>query len=151
MKRRNLKYCILIYIRQDATLHSLFYPETALRVSGGTTTCHRERRQLYLQRLVFVTALLLSAAFVEDFPSSGAQTTVSTASGICYVATDICRFRRRFPIIRSVNNCIYSIWYLLRRYWYLLSWKSSNSSTIAAGSSNDVTNTRYCRYGNRNI
>ena len=28
-------------------------------------------------------------------------------------------------IIRSANNCIYSIWYLSRRYCYLpLSWKS---------------------------
>jgi hypothetical protein len=67
------------------------------------------------------------------------------------------------PIIRSACNCIYSIWYLLHRYCYLpLSWKSwnrfecsvagvrhpqhtqtgSNSSTIAADSSNGVTNTR---------
>jgi hypothetical protein len=29
---------ILIYIQQDATLHSLFYLETALHVSGGGTT-----------------------------------------------------------------------------------------------------------------
>jgi len=29
---------ILIYIQQDATLHSLFYLETALYVSGGGTT-----------------------------------------------------------------------------------------------------------------
>jgi len=36
-------------------LHSLFYLETALRVSGGTTTHHQERKQLYLQHLVFVT------------------------------------------------------------------------------------------------
>jgi len=28
---------ILIYIQQDATLHSLFYLETALHVLGGTT------------------------------------------------------------------------------------------------------------------
>ena len=41
------------------------------------------------------------------------------------------------PIIRSANNCIYSIWYLSDRYCYLL---------LAAGSSNSVTNTRYCRY-----
>jgi hypothetical protein len=40
--------CILIYIQQDATLHSLFYLETALHVSGGTTTQHQERKQLYL-------------------------------------------------------------------------------------------------------
>jgi hypothetical protein len=58
------------------------------------------------------------------------------------------------PIIRNAYNCIYSIWYLSHRYCYLpLSWKSwnwfecagSNSSTIAADSSNSVTNTRCCR------
>jgi hypothetical protein len=31
---------ILIYIQQDATLHSLFYLEIALHVSGGTTIHH---------------------------------------------------------------------------------------------------------------
>jgi len=56
---------ILIYIQQDAMLHSLFYLETALHVSGGTTTHHQERKQLYLQHLVFVTPLLLSATIVE--------------------------------------------------------------------------------------
>jgi hypothetical protein len=56
---------ILIYIQQDATLHSLFYLETALHVSGGTSTYHQERKQLYLQQLVFVTLLLLPAAIVE--------------------------------------------------------------------------------------
>ena len=48
---------IPIYSQKDATLHSLFdyYLETALHVSGGTTTHHQERKQLYLQHLVFVT------------------------------------------------------------------------------------------------
>jgi len=66
------------------------------------------------------------------------------------------------PIIRSAYNCIYIIWYLSHHYCYLpLSWKSwncsaalplqssSNSSTIAAGSGNGVTNTRCCRYSCR--
>jgi hypothetical protein len=57
---------ILIYIQQDATLHSLFYLETALYVSSGTITHHQERKQLYLQHLVFITPLLLSAAIVEE-------------------------------------------------------------------------------------
>jgi len=57
------KFSIIpIYIPQDATLHSLFYLETALHVSCGTTTHHHERKQLYLQHLVFVTPLLLPAA-----------------------------------------------------------------------------------------
>ena len=42
------------------------YLETALHVSSGTITHHKERKQLYLQRLVFVTPLLLSAAIVEE-------------------------------------------------------------------------------------
>jgi len=53
---------ILIYTQQDATLHSLYYLETAIHVSGGTSTHHQECKQLYLQRLVFVTPLLLPAA-----------------------------------------------------------------------------------------
>ena len=57
---------ILIYIQQDATLHSLFYLETALHVSGCTITHQQERKQLYLQYLVFVTTLLLSTAIMKE-------------------------------------------------------------------------------------
>jgi hypothetical protein len=57
---------IPIYVQQDATLHSLFYLETALHVSGGTTTHHQERKQPYVQHLVFVTPLLMPAAIVEE-------------------------------------------------------------------------------------
>jgi len=53
-------------MQQDATLHSLLYLETALHDSGGTITHHQERKQLYLQHLVFVTPLLLPAAIVEE-------------------------------------------------------------------------------------
>jgi hypothetical protein len=47
-------------------LHSLFYLETALYVSGSTFTHNQERKQLYLQHVVLVTPLLLSAAIVEE-------------------------------------------------------------------------------------
>jgi hypothetical protein len=53
---------LTLYIQQDARLHSLFYLETALHVSGGTSIHHQERKQLYLQHLVFVTPLVLPAA-----------------------------------------------------------------------------------------
>jgi hypothetical protein len=62
----NTPKCIPIYIQQDATLHSLFYLETALHISGR-----------YLH------------------PSSEAQTTVSTASGICHTVTATCRYSRQ--------------------------------------------------------
>jgi hypothetical protein len=42
------------------------YLETALHVSGGISTHHQDLIQLYLQHLVFVTPLLLSAAIVEE-------------------------------------------------------------------------------------
>jgi hypothetical protein len=45
------------------------YLETALHVSGGTTH-HQERKQLYLQHLVFVTPLLLPAAIVAGTPDA---------------------------------------------------------------------------------
>ena len=51
---------IPIRIQQDATLRSLFYLETALHISGGTSTHHQKRKQLYLQHLVFVTPLAAS-------------------------------------------------------------------------------------------
>jgi hypothetical protein len=52
---------LTLYIQQD-TLHSLFYLETTLHVSGGTISHHQERKQLCLQHLVLVTPLLLPAA-----------------------------------------------------------------------------------------
>jgi hypothetical protein len=72
-------------------LHSLFYLESALHISGGTSTHHQQRKQLYLQHLVFVTPLLLPIAI---------------AAGSNKVPP---------PIIRSANNCIYSIWHLSHR------------------------------------
>jgi hypothetical protein len=47
-------------MQQDEALNSLFYLETALHVSGGITSHHQERKQLYLQHLVFFTPLMLT-------------------------------------------------------------------------------------------
>jgi hypothetical protein len=57
-----LRNNILRNIQQDAALHSLFYPEIAVNFSVGITTHHQERKQLYLQHLVFVRPLMLPAA-----------------------------------------------------------------------------------------
>jgi len=58
---------IFQYISNKMQRYTIYlYPETALHVSGGTSTHHQERIQLYLQHLVFVAPLLLSAAFVEE-------------------------------------------------------------------------------------
>jgi hypothetical protein len=57
---------IPIYIQQDETLHNLF-------ISGNFSTCFGW----------------------YSHPSSGAHTTVSTASGICHTVTVICRYRGR--------------------------------------------------------
>ena len=64
---------IYSYIQQDAPLHSLF-------ISGNCST------------------------FFGGYfhPSSGAHTTVSTASGICHTVTAICRYRGRVGTSLSV-------------------------------------------------
>ena len=81
---------IPIYIQQDAMLHSLLYLETAPYFSGGTSTHHQEYIQLYLQHLVFVTPLLLSAVIMEEFPSPSAA--CSVASGPPSVVCGVCLF-----------------------------------------------------------
>jgi len=50
------------------------YLETALHVSGVTSTHHQERIQLYLQHPVFVTLLLLPAAIAAG-SSNGVKNT----------------------------------------------------------------------------
>jgi hypothetical protein len=56
---------IFQYISSKMQRHTVYlYLETALHVSGGTSTHQQERIQLYLQHLVFVTPLLLSAAIL---------------------------------------------------------------------------------------
>jgi hypothetical protein len=57
---------IFQYISNKIQRYAVYlYLETTLNVSGGTSTHHQKRIHLYLQHLVFVTPLLLSAAFAE--------------------------------------------------------------------------------------
>jgi hypothetical protein len=59
---------IFKYISNKMQRYTVYlYLETALHVLGVNFTHHQERIQLYIQHLVFVTPLLLSAAIVEDF------------------------------------------------------------------------------------
>jgi len=58
---------IFQYISNKTQRYAVYlYLETALHVSGGTSTHYQERIQLYLLHLVFVTPLLLPAAIVEE-------------------------------------------------------------------------------------
>jgi hypothetical protein len=57
----------IVSISNKMQRHAVYlYLETVLHVSGGTSTHHQKRIQLYLQLLVFVTPLLLSDAIVEE-------------------------------------------------------------------------------------
>jgi hypothetical protein len=57
----------IVSVSKKMQRHTVYlYLETALHVSGGTSTHHEECIQLYLQHLIFVTPLLLSAAIVEE-------------------------------------------------------------------------------------
>jgi hypothetical protein len=58
--------CIVSISNKIQSYTVYLYLETALHDSGGTSTHHQERIQMYLQHMVFVTPLLLSDAFVEE-------------------------------------------------------------------------------------
>jgi hypothetical protein len=61
---------IFQYISNKMQRYTVYlYLETALHVSCGTYTHHEERKQLYLQLLVFVKPLLLPAAIVVKLES----------------------------------------------------------------------------------
>ena len=66
------------------------YLETALHVSGGTSTHHQERIQLYLQHLVFVTTLLLPAAIVEELETGLSVLWVAYVFSIPWFVRDGC-------------------------------------------------------------
>jgi len=79
-------------------------------------------------------------------PSSGAQTTVSIASGICHTVTAICCYRGRVGTGLSVLCFVVGGVSHRQHNTTQHTQTSSNSSMIAADSSNGVTNTRCCRY-----
>jgi hypothetical protein len=58
--------CIVSISNEMQRYTVYLYLETALHVSGDTSTHHRERIQLHLQHLIFLTPLLISDAIVEE-------------------------------------------------------------------------------------
>jgi len=84
------------YISNKMQLYTIyFYLETALHVSGGTSTHHQERIQLHLQHLVLVTPLLLPAAIaVEQFADK---------NKLCKVASCILEYLRVCYVFRFCN------------------------------------------------
>jgi hypothetical protein len=116
------------------------YLETALHVSGGTSTHHQERIQLYLQHLVFVTPLLLPAPLVEELEL---QETAVHVSG-CTITHH--QERKQLYLQHLVFVTPLLLYAAIVEELELWNITSSNSSTIAADSSNGVTNTRFCRY-----
>jgi hypothetical protein len=60
-------HCLFHYISNKMQFYTVYlYLETALHVSGGTSTHHQEGKQLYLQHLLLVTLLLLLEALAAD-------------------------------------------------------------------------------------
>ena len=58
---------IFQYINNKMQRYTAYlYLETALHISGGTSTNHREHTQLYLWHLVFVKLTLLPVAIMEE-------------------------------------------------------------------------------------
>jgi hypothetical protein len=72
------------------------YLETALHVSGGTTTHHQKRKQLYLQHLAFVRPLPAAMA-------AGNRNGVDVQRDTLHVHTCFGR-NRNIPLMRRPNT-----------------------------------------------
>jgi hypothetical protein len=104
------EHTFLIYIQQDATLHILFYLETALHVSGVTITHHQECKQLYLQHLVFVTPYCYLPLSWESWNwFECAFSTLKPVGTITHHQESKQLYLQVVPspIIKKANNCIY--------------------------------------------
>jgi len=89
------------------------YLETAVHVSGGTSTYHQERIQLYLRHLVFVTPLLLPAAIVEELEIPDAVDTVVCAPDDGWRCNP--KHVEQFPDINKLCN-VASCWIYIGMY-----------------------------------
>jgi hypothetical protein len=93
---------IFQYISNKMQRYTVYlYLETALHVSSGTSTHHQERTQIYLQNLVFVTPLLLSAVIVEALEVQFLWLTVMCMSIIVRGTVRVCCGWRTPPIAHS--------------------------------------------------
>ena len=111
----HLKY-IPIYIQQDATLHSLFISGNCSTCFGGISTHHQEHTQLYLQYLVLVNRYCYLPLLWKKWNCFECGVRIVL---ICFGAVQPHQNRSvQFPHHTQT---------------------SSNSSTIAAGSSNGLT------------
>src|SRR5215475_4658865 len=96
------------------------YLETALHVSGGTSTHHQERIRLYLQHLVFVTPLVLSAAIVEELEPVWVCCGWRTPPAIFRIVSQyLNQVYYRVPPTRKYLLLLLSLSLLLFYYYYL--------------------------------
>jgi hypothetical protein len=86
------------------------YMETALHILGGTSTHHQERIQLYLQHLLLVNPLLLSAVIVEEFEPvcvcCGWRTPITTHSNRFQLFHD--RVDSSIFVVSNTRHCRYN-------------------------------------------
>jgi hypothetical protein len=106
--------CILSifqYVSNKMECYTVYlYMETVLHVSGGTSTYHKERIQLYLQYLVFVTPLLRSAAIVEELEPVWMCCGWQTCSNSSTIAADISNGVTNSRCCRY--SCMHSWWWV---------------------------------------
>jgi hypothetical protein len=88
------------------------YLETALHVSGGTSTHHQGHIQLHLQHLVFVRPLLLSAAIVLQMPDAVDTVVCVPDDGSKYHPKHVQQFPGTNKLCKIASCCIYIAIYL---------------------------------------
>ena len=123
------------YISNKMQLYTVYlYLQTALHVSGVTSTHHQERIQLYLQHLVFLTPLLLPAAIAAG--NSNCVTNTRCCRYSCFrswwwveVTPETCRAVFRYNRLCKAASC----WIYIGLYLRCTDpWTSKSCCTFAA-------------------
>ena len=152
-ERRTLLLLLLLLLLYNSEIYRIVKTSSVISALFST-------KCLFLLNLTFRGPCIVSIFLLIYFQQDATLHSLFISGKVLYIFRVVSP-----PIIRSTPNCIYSIWYMLNRYCYLpLLWKSqqphqnrsipfphhtqtsNNSSTIATGSSNGLTNARYCRY-----
>jgi len=137
------------------------YLETALHVPGVTSTHHQERKQLYLQHLVFVTPLLLPAAIAAgssndvtyrelrsslreyySFISLPADTTMASSQGTSVSSNSFSRWTSHDIFLFQYHFLLHILCFLFFFSDNIMADVANKQQTTALFLSNIVTRTR---------
>ena len=159
----DLVYVLMCWYTLKSSVHPLFHVVLGILLLESFTASLNTLRDLMSQQVAMY--IFLNLFLLIHFQQNATLHSLFISGKLLYMFQVVSP-----PITRSTKNCIYSIWNLSNRYYYLpLLWKSCNwfeccvgivlicfgavadisqqpHQNRSVGNSNGLTSTRYCKY-----